>query len=89
MTAAARLPALLRRSRTSFETLHPGMVAHWLISEHGFTELLPMASEVFRLTAEGMVITIFGYGLVLTEGHNATTAALLLDDLCDREGGRG
>jgi len=88
MSTAARLPALLRRSPTSFETLHPAALADWLIGTHGFTELIPMASEVYRLTAEGMVITIFGYGLVLCEGHNATTAALLLDDLCEQEGGQ-
>lgn len=87
MTAAARLPALLRRSSTSFETLHPAALADWLISEHGFRELIPMASEVYRLTAERMVITIFGYGLVLTEGHNAAAAALLLADLCEQEAG--
>jgi len=88
MSTAARLPALLRRSPTSFETLHPAVLADWLMTAHGFTEQIPMASEVYRLTAEGMVITIFGYGLVLTEGHNAAAAALLLADLCEQEGGQ-
>lgn len=83
-----RTPALLRRSALSFQCFTPGMLADWLIGTHGFTELIPMASEMYRLTAEGMVITIFGYGLVLTEGHNATAAALLLADLCEQEGGQ-
>ncbi len=83
-----RIPALIRRSPVSFQCMTPGLLADWLIGTHGFREQIPMASEVYRLTAEQMVITIFSYGLVLTEGHNATAAALLLADLCEQEGGQ-
>jgi len=86
MTAAARLPALLRRSPTSFETLHPAALADWLIDTHAFTELIPMANESYRLAGDGMVACIFAGGLVTCEGRQPVALALLLADLCDGGG---
>ncbi len=83
MSTAARLPALLRRTPTSFETLHPAAVADWLIREHGFTELIPMANESYRLAGDGMVACIFAGGLVTCEGRQPLALALLLIDVCD------
>lgn len=80
-------PTILQRSPCSFETMRPSVLAAWLMSEHSFVEQVPMASEAYRLTMDGMVVTIFPYGLVLTEGRNMTAAAMLLSDLCDTDGG--
>ncbi len=80
-------PTVLQRSPCSFETLAPGALAAWLMSEHSFVEQVPMASEAYRLATDGMVVTIFTYGLVLAEGRNMPAAAMLLSDLCGTDGG--
>lgn len=82
-----RIPALIRRSPVSFQCMTPGTLAEWLIGTHGFREQISMASEIYRLANERMVIAIFGYGLVICEGYSPYAAALLLSDLCEREGG--
>lgn len=80
-------PSLMQRTPFSFQTLAPGALAAWLMSEHSFVEQAPMANEAYRLTTNGMVVAIFTYDLVLAEGRSMAAAAMLLSDLCDAEGG--
>ncbi len=80
-------PALMQRTAHSFETMRPGALAAWLMTEHSFVEQTPLGSEAYRLTTAGMVVAIFPYGLVLCEGRQPDAAALLLHDLSIEEGG--
>jgi len=67
--------------------MNPGALADWLMAAHGFREQIPMATESYRLAGDGMVACVFAGGLVTCEGHQPLALALLLNDLCVREGG--